>query len=62
MTAFREHLGHHPGHMVGCGVAALVLVMGTVLSVPALAFVGGVACGAMCLLMVRMIFTTGRTH
>jgi hypothetical protein len=62
MTALREHLEHHRGHMLGCGVAGLVLIMGIVLAVPVLAIVGAVACGTMCVLMIRMMFTAGRTH
>ena len=62
MTAFKEHLAHHRRHMLGCGVAGLILVTGIVLSIPALAVAGALACGAMCVLMIRMMFTAGRSH
>ena len=62
MTALKEHLAHHRRHMLGCGVAGLIMVTGFVFSIPALAIVGAVACAAMCVSMVRMMFTAGRTH
>jgi hypothetical protein len=62
MTAVKGHLAHHRRHMLGCGVAGLFLVTGIVLSIPALAIAGGLACGAMCASMIRMMFTAARSH
>ena len=62
MAAIKEHLTHHPRHMIACGVAGLIMITGFVVSVPAVAVVGAVACGAMCFLMIHMMFTAGRTH
>jgi hypothetical protein len=62
MTAIKEHLSHHPRHMLGCGVAGLILVTGVVLSIPAVAIVGALGCGAMCFSMIRMMLTVGRPH
>ena len=62
MTAFKEHLVHHPRHMISCGIAALVMIIGIVLSVPVVAVVGAVACGAMCFSMIRMMVIAGRSH
>jgi hypothetical protein len=62
MTSLKEHLVHHRRHMLGCGIAALILVTGIVLSIPAVAIVGGLACAAMCVSMIRMMLTAGPTH
>jgi len=62
MAAFREHLVHHTRHMIACGVAALVMIIGFALSVSALAVVGAVACGAMCFSMIRMMVIAGRSR
>jgi hypothetical protein len=62
MTAVREHFAHHRRHMLGCGVAGLMIVTGVVLSIPALAIVGAVACAAMCASMIRMMVVAGRPH
>ena len=62
MTALKDRLAQHRSHMLGCGVAGLILVTGIVLSLPGLAIVGALACGAMCIVMVRMMFRADRTH
>lgn len=62
MTAIKEHFARHRMHMLGCGVSGLILVTGIVLSIPALAVAGGLACAAMCVSMVRMMFAPGRSH
>jgi hypothetical protein len=62
MDVLKEHLARHQRHMLGCGVAASVLVIGLILSIPSVAIVGAVACGAMCLSMVRMMILSGRSH
>ncbi len=55
MSAVKDHFSSHPSHMIGCGVAALLVVAAIVFSVPALAVFGVVVCGAM---MVGMVWTT----
>ena len=41
--------------MIGCGVAALLVVVAIVFSLPALAVLGAVICGAMMIGMVWMM-------
>ena len=62
MTALKEHLADHRRHVLGCLIAVAVLVTGIVLEVAAIAIAGGLACAAMCLAMVHMLFAAGRTH
>ena len=63
MRAVREHFAHHPFHMVGCGVAALLVVAAVVFGVPILAGAGALMCGAMMVGMVWMMFTmTSKGH
>ncbi len=62
MTAVKEHFAHHRRQMFGCGVASLILVTGIILSIPALAVVGGLACAAMCVSMIWMMIAPSRSH
>jgi len=62
MDAFREHLEHHRRHMLACLVASLVLAVGIVLSIPAVAIVGGVACAAGYVSMIGMMVHAGPSH
>jgi hypothetical protein len=55
MEGLRHHLGHHRLHMTGCGVGAVILLVGVVLHLPIVAIGGAVICGAFCLDMVRMV-------
>lgn len=55
MSAVKDHFSSHPSHMVGCGVAALLVVVAIVFSLPALAVLGVVLCGAMMIGMVWMM-------
>jgi hypothetical protein len=43
--------------MIGCGLAALLVVAAVVFSLPALAIVGAVFCGLMMIGMVWMMFS-----
>ena len=55
MSAVKGHFSSHPSHMIGCGVAALLVVLAIVFSLPALAVLGAVVCGAMMIGMVWMM-------
>jgi hypothetical protein len=57
MSAVKDHFSSHPSHMVGCGVAALLVVVAIVFSLPALAVLGAVFCGVMMIGMVWMMFS-----
>ena len=57
MSAVKDHFSSHPSHMLVCGVAALLVVVAIVFSLPALAVLGAVACGAMMIGMVWMMFS-----
>jgi hypothetical protein len=55
MSAFKDHMSHHPSHMLGCAVAALLVIIAVVFSVPFLAVAGVVLCGSMMIMMVWMM-------
>ena len=57
MSAVKDHMSSHPSHMIGCGVAAVLVVVAIVFSLPALAVLGAVVCGAMMIGMVWMMFS-----
>jgi hypothetical protein len=52
MGAVRDHLAHHPAHMLGCGIAALLVIAAIVFGLPVLAVFGAVFCGVMMIGMV----------
>jgi hypothetical protein len=58
----REHFAHHRRHLLVCGVAAIGMVAGFALAIPALAIAGAVACGASCLPMVVAMIRGGHHH
>ena len=57
MSAVKGHFSSRPSHLVGCGVGALLVVAAIVFSLRALAVLGAVACGAMRIGMVWMMFS-----
>jgi hypothetical protein len=57
MSAVKDHFSSHPFHLIGCGVAALLVGVAIVFSIPALAVLGVVFCGAMMIGMVWMMFS-----
>jgi hypothetical protein len=57
MSTLKSHLSSHPSHLVGCGVAALLVIAAIVFSVPVLAVLGAALCGAMMIGMVWMMFS-----
>jgi hypothetical protein len=70
MSAVKDHFTTHPSHLLGCGVAALLVIAAIVFGLPILAIFGSLMCGAMMIMMVWMMapgsgrgtmsFTTGR--
>jgi hypothetical protein len=48
--------------LVGCGVAALFVVVAVVFSLPILAIFGAFMCGAMMIAMVWMMFSMAKGH
>jgi hypothetical protein len=57
MSAVKDHFAEHPLHMLGCGVAALLVVVAIVFSIPILAVFGALMCGAMMIAIVWMMFS-----
>ena len=59
MSAFKGHFAQHRSHMLGCGVAVLLVVAATVFGLPVLAAFGALMCGAMMIGMVWMMVAMG---
>jgi hypothetical protein len=57
MRAVRDHFAHHTSHLLGCGAAGLLVVGAVVFSVPILAALGALVCGAMMIAMVWMMLS-----
>ena len=57
MSAVKDHFSLHSSHMLVCGVAALLVVIAIVFSLPVLAVLGAVFCGVMMIGMVWMMFS-----
>jgi hypothetical protein len=57
MKAVKDHFAQHPSHMLGCGIAVLLVIAAIVFSLPVLAVVGAVFCGTMMIGMVWMMFS-----
>ena len=57
MKAVKDHFAHHPSHLLGCGLAGLLVVAAIVFSLPILAVFGALMCGAMMIGMVWMMFS-----
>jgi hypothetical protein len=55
MGAVKDHFAQHPSHMLGCGVAALLVIAGIVFGLPVLVIFGALACGVMMIGMVWMM-------
>lgn len=60
MKAVMEHFSGHRSHLLGCGVAALLVVAAIVFSVPVLAVFGALVCGAMMVGMMWMMFSMAK--
>jgi hypothetical protein len=59
MNTVRHHLADHPSHLVGCGVAIVLVVMAAILGLPVLAMLGGLLCATMMIGMVWMMVAMG---
>ena len=57
MSAVKDHFSQHPIHLMGCGVAGLLVVIAIVFSLPILAVFGAIFCGVMMIGMVWMMFS-----
>ena len=57
MSDVKDHFAQHPLHMLGCGVAALLVAAGIVFGLPVLAIFGAFFCGVMMIGMVWMMFS-----
>ena len=57
MRAVKDHFAQHTSHLLGCGVAGLLVVGAIVFSFPILAVFGAFMCGAMMIGMVWMMFS-----
>lgn len=63
MSSMGAHFHRHPFHLLGCGVAALLVIAAVVLGAPLLAILGGLMCGVMMIGMVWMMFSmASRAH
>jgi len=56
MRAVREHFAQHTSHLLGCGVAGVLVVAAIVFSFPILAVFGALMCAVMMIGMVWMMF------
>jgi hypothetical protein len=45
MSAISEHFAHHRSHMLGCVLAALLVVAAIIFSLPVLAVLGALSAG-----------------
>ena len=62
MSTVRHHFSGHPSHMAVCVAAMFLVVAAIVFSLPVLAIVGVVFCGAMMIGMVWMMFSMAKGH
>jgi hypothetical protein len=60
MKAVKDHFAQHTSHLLGCGVAGLLVVAAIVFGIPILAVFGALMCGAMMLMMVWMMVGMAR--
>lgn len=56
MSAVKDHFSAHPVHLLGCGVAGVLVAVAVVFSLPILAVIGATFCGVMMIGMVWMMF------
>ena len=57
MKAVKEHFAQHPSHMMGCGLAAVLVAAAIVFSIPILAVFGALMCAAMMVGLVWMLIS-----
>jgi hypothetical protein len=57
MRAVKDHFAQHTSHLLGCGAAALLVVVAIVVQVPILGLFAALVCGAMMVGMVWMMLT-----
>ena len=57
MNAVKAHFAEHKSHLLGCGVAGLLVVAAIVFGVPILAILGALMCGVMMIGMVWMMLS-----
>ena len=62
MNAVRHHFADHRSHLLGCGVAAVLVVTAAILGFPVLAALGGLLCATMMIGMVWMMVAMGAKH
>jgi hypothetical protein len=62
MKAVKDHCAQHPSHLLGCGVAGLLVVVAIVFSIPILAVFGALMCGAMMIGMVWMMIGMAKSR
>jgi hypothetical protein len=60
MTSIRAHFAQHHSHMVGCALAAVLIIVGIVVGASVLAVLGALMCGAMMIGMVWMMGSMAR--
>ena len=57
MKAVKDHFAQHTSHLLGCGVAGLLVVAAIVFGIPILAVFGALMCGVMMVGMVWMMYS-----
>ncbi len=62
MRAEQEHSVKRPTHLLACGAAGLLVVAAIVFSIPILAVVGALMCGAMMIGMVWMMLAMAKSR
>jgi hypothetical protein len=62
MNTVRHHFADHRSHLLGCGVAVVLVVMAAVVGLPVLAVLGGLLCATMMIGMAWMMVAMGAKH
>jgi hypothetical protein len=60
MKAVKDHFSEHRSHLLGCGIAGLLVEAAIVFNVPVLAVFGALMCGAMMIGMMWMMFSMAK--
>ncbi len=57
MRTVRDHFAHRHLHMVGCAVAAVLVIVAPAVGAPVLVVLGGLMCAVMMIGMIWMMFS-----
>lgn len=60
--AVRDHFAEHWLHIVGCMLAAVLVIAAVIFGAPVLAILGALMCGGMMIMMVWMMVGMAAKH